>query len=140
MEKKVISQAGKEVLKKTVVHIIPTYVTSYFLLPTVVIRFLDSMVLRFFWSGYEGNKKMCWKSQKDLCKPKNMGGMGFRDFEVFNFSFLAKPSPLSLVGNCLHAKYFQNGNFLAASLDRRPILWHSLLEGRNLLSRSSNLI
>lgn len=55
----------------------------------------------------EENKKLCWKSWNDLCKPKNLGRMGFQDFKVFNLSLLAKRcwrvilSPSYVVVNCL---------------------------------------
>lgn len=96
--------------------------------------------LSFFWGGFEDNEKLCWKSWEDLCNQKNMGGMGFRDFEGFNLALLTKQcwhiitSSSYLVANCLQAKYFSSGNFLCISLGHRSsyLLW-GLLEGRNLL-------
>lgn len=106
-----------KVLIKNVVQAIPTYVMSCFLLPTSVIRSLNSILLQLFQGSSEGSKKICWKSWKNLCKPKNKGrggggvGMRFRDFEGFNFVILTKQywhiitSPSSLVEKFLQAKY-----------------------------------
>lgn len=61
-----LSQAGKEVLNKNVVHASPTYNMSCFLLFATVIRSLNFLVLQFVLGGSEGNKKNCAGSLRKI--------------------------------------------------------------------------
>lgn len=94
------------------VQSIPTYATSFFLLPMHLMRSLNSMFIQFFWGGSEGNKKLCWNSWLDLYKPKYLEGMDFRDPEGFNLGLLAKQcwclitSPSFLMAKLLQANIF----------------------------------
>lgn len=59
-------------------------------------------------------------------RPKNQGGMGFRDLESFNLAMLAKQGwhflqhPDSIASRIFKAKYFPPTNFLDAELGIRP--------------------
>lgn len=71
---------------------------------------------------------------------EEMGGMGFRDLEVFNMAILAKQgwrilqNPVSLIARLLKARYFPRYTFLDASLRFQPsYTWRSLLHGREAL-------
>lgn len=74
--------------------------------------------------------------------PKYMGGLGFRDFEIFNLALLAKQawrildSPESLSSKILKAAYFPNSNFSEAEVGTHPFqIWRSLLDGRDILKQ-----
>lgn len=76
-----------------------------------------------------------------LCLPKCLGGLGFRDFGLFNHALLAKQcwqisrDPTSLLFTVLKGKYFPDSDFFGAGLGSRPsFIWRSLLWGRDLLS------
>jgi hypothetical protein len=44
----------------------------------------------FLWGGVSGDKnKISWVSWKDVCRPKEEGGLGVRDLKCFNLSLLA---------------------------------------------------
>jgi hypothetical protein len=71
-----------------------------------------------------------------------MGGMGFRDLEVFNLVLLAKQGwhilqqPKSLVANVLKDKYFFFCDFMQASMGRNPsYAWRRIFKARGLLEK-----
>jgi hypothetical protein len=57
---KFLSQAGKEILIKAVAQSIPTYTMSIFLLPKMLLREINSMLQRFWWSHFEKEKGIHW--------------------------------------------------------------------------------
>uniref|UniRef100_A0A8R7UT09 Uncharacterized protein n=1 Tax=Triticum urartu TaxID=4572 RepID=A0A8R7UT09_TRIUA len=87
---KLLSSAAREVLIKAVCQAIPTYSMSCFRLSKKLCKKLTNIVARFFWGGDDNKRKLHWKKWKDIAIPKGEGGMGFRDFELFNQAMLAK--------------------------------------------------
>jgi hypothetical protein len=84
-----MSRVGKEIMLKSVVQAIPTYIMSCFQLPNIIYGRMKITISNHRW-GFEGGKrKMHWKSQGCLATPKFMGGMGFRDMKIFNQAMLA---------------------------------------------------
>lgn len=52
---------------------------------------LDSMVRKFWWNAKPNAKNfLALKAWKDICKPKNLRGLGFRKFRDVNSALLAK--------------------------------------------------
>jgi hypothetical protein len=71
-----------------------------------------------------------------------MGGIGFRDIELFNLTLLGRqawriiqePSPLS--ERILKAVYFPNGEFLEADVGASPSrIWRVIIDGRDVLKQ-----
>lgn len=56
-----------------------------------------------------------------MTQPKNMGGLGFQDIELFNLTMLAKQAwrhlqdQTSLSSQILRSVYYPDGNFLGRS-------------------------
>lgn len=74
-----------------------------------------------------------------MCSNKEVGGMGFRQIELFNQAMLAKQSwrilrnSNSLLVKILRGRYFNDRCFLKAKLGNNPSLtWRSICRGRDL--------
>jgi hypothetical protein len=81
---KLLNSAGREVLIKAICQAIPTYSMSCFKLSKKLCKRITAVVARFWWGGDEVKRKMHWVKWADLAKPKVCGGMGFKDFVLFN--------------------------------------------------------
>jgi hypothetical protein len=69
-----------------------------------------------------------------------MGGMGFRDIELFNLALLARQAwqllvePETLSARGLQAVYFPGKDFLAAEVGPSPSrIWRAIMEGKEVL-------
>jgi hypothetical protein len=132
---KCLSKAGREVMIKSVLQAIPSYVMSIFLLPATVITSIENMMNSFWWgSGGPNSRGIHWLSWERLAMHKTHGGMGFKDLTAFNLAMLGKQGwkfqtdTNSLVARIFKARYFPNGTYLTASLGHNPsYVWHSIL-------------
>jgi hypothetical protein len=121
-KEKFLSQAGHEILIKAVVQAIPTYAMSCLKFPTGLCTEICSMANRFWWGQRGGERKIHWVSKEHLVWPKQEGGMGFHDLQLFNKALLSRQRwrllqhPHSLVFRFLKAKYFPHTSFLEASV------------------------
>ncbi|KAK2365796.1 hypothetical protein QL285_079253 [Trifolium repens] len=85
-----LSRAGKEVMIKSVIQAIPSYIMSIYLIPQAIIDEIERMMNAFWWGGGSQKKGIRWLSWERLACPKSQGGMGFRNLKAFNLSMLAK--------------------------------------------------
>src|SRR4030067_946497 len=139
---KCLSKAGKEIMIRSVLHVIPSYVMSIFLLPKSIISAIEKLMNSFWW-GHSGssNRGIHWMSWDKLSVHKNAGGMGFKDLKTFNLAMLGKQGwkfmsePDSLVSRIFKARYFPHSDYLSASLGNNPsYVWRSILEARFIVS------
>ncbi|XP_020872418.1 uncharacterized protein LOC110226122 [Arabidopsis lyrata subsp. lyrata] len=135
-----LSQAGKEVLIKSVATALPTYTMSCFLLPKRLISQITAQIRRFWWSSIKDKQKIPWVAWSKLTMMKQYGGMGFRDLSHFNIALLAKQSwrllkePQSLLSRVLKAKYFPKASLLEATAGHRPShAWRSIVQVSGLM-------
>lgn len=135
-QEKNLSQAGIEVLIKSVLQAILTYVMSCFKLPSTILDETEKIIRRYWW-GSKNSRGIPWMSWARLCRSKSEGGVGFRDMENFNLALLAKQAwritttPELLLSQILKARYFPNRSFFVADLGDRPSqTWSSILLAR----------
>ncbi|CAL1392116.1 unnamed protein product [Linum trigynum] len=134
------SEAGKEILIKSIAQAQTTYAMSVFRIPDGILDDIHSLIANFWW-GQKGNeRRIHWKRWEKLCKKKNQGGIGFRNLKVFNTVILAKQlwnlnlNPQSLVARLLKAKYHPKSSILEAKVGWRPsYVWRSLMRAQDLL-------
>ena len=137
---KFLSQAGKKVLLKAIIQVIPTYYMSVFLLPKTLCSEINSLMQHFWWKKSNNESNMHWMSWSCMRRRKNYGGMGFRDFKSFNKALLAKQvwrlwqTPDSFLAKIMEGKYRMGGNILDAKLGAKPsYVWRSIHGSCDLL-------
>ncbi|KAA3475052.1 reverse transcriptase [Gossypium australe] len=115
-----LSMEGNEVFIKSVLQAIPIYVMQCFALPKSLCRKLEGIMNKCWWSNNKSAKGIHWSNWDTLCKPKCVGGLGFKNMLLFNKALLAKQAwRLLSQPNCLLAKiYYQ----------QRLVLTHRLPE------------
>ena len=69
-EGKLLSQAGREVLIKSVIQAIPTFTMSYFKLPTTLCHEIETLIRKFWWGQRGERRKVHWVKWEDLCQDK----------------------------------------------------------------------
>lgn len=82
-----LSMAGREVLIKSVLQAIPTYVMSCFLLTQSILQEAEK-IIRLYWWGSQASSGISWLSWKNFCSPKGEEGMGFYNLESFIYHYL----------------------------------------------------
>ncbi|KAL0405109.1 UNVERIFIED_CONTAM: hypothetical protein Slati_3824800 [Sesamum latifolium] len=131
-----LSQAGRAVLIKSVLQVVPSYVMNYFEIPESFLKELEGMMGNFFWQG-GGSTKTHWIVWHKICCSKEEGGLDFRHLKEFNRAMLAKQAwMLAMNLDCLLHKILQlpNSNFFKAGGCRSPsFTWRSNLRSRDLL-------
>ncbi|XP_074276985.1 putative mitochondrial protein AtMg00310 [Silene latifolia] len=113
---------------------------SIFKIPVNFCDELKSLISRFWWGLEEGKKGISWVSWNRLCRSKSCGGMGFRDFYLFNMALLGKQvwklltAPKGLWARVMRAKYYPAGNVMMAELGNAPsYTWRGIVEARRVL-------
>ncbi|XP_062080469.1 uncharacterized protein LOC133785234 [Humulus lupulus] len=88
-----LSYAGKAQLIHSVLLGIRSFWMSIFLLPKSVISEIDSLCRRFLWGTSRGNdnrSKLHLTAWNQVCLPKCLGGIGFKEGAKWNMVLLAK--------------------------------------------------
>jgi hypothetical protein len=139
---RLLSQAARTTLIKSVANAIPSYIMSLFLLPKNFCSEINS-ILRKFWWGFPQDKKhnLSFLSWDCICQPKALGGLGICSMEFINNSLLARlgwklvsDAPLLWV-KVLKGKYLLNGvPFLEAKVNAHSSwIWKGLMKNRKVV-------
>ncbi|KAM0903185.1 hypothetical protein ACQ4PT_018813 [Festuca glaucescens] len=139
---KELSCAAREVLLKANVQSVPTYPMSVFKLLPGVCQKMTTAVSNYWWGSSLDNHKIHWLRWEKLTRPKGEGGIGFRDFSLFNRAMLGKQGwrlmtrPDSLCARLLKGKYYPNADFLSATNKKQcSATWRAILHGREVLKK-----
>lgn len=142
---KFLSHAGKEVLLKDVVQVIPTYVMSVFYLTLILYEELERMMNSFWWGSGDPNRGFLrCKHWAKLSTHKAEGGLRFLRIHEYNLALLAKQGwklvsdPHSLASEVLKAHYFPHGSFLNACIGHNPsYVWRSIMASQALIRQGA---
>lgn len=85
-----LSFGGRIILIQSVLSSLPLYFFSFFRVPRKVLKIIIGIQRSFLWGGYESSKKISWVIWKKVCSPKERGGLGIKDLDLFNLSLLGK--------------------------------------------------
>jgi hypothetical protein len=135
-----LSRAGKEIMIKSVLQAIPSYVMSVYLLPDSTIKDIERMMNSFWWGGGSNNKGIRWLAWDRMTQPKMNGGMGFRDLQAFNLAMIAKQGwtimtkPHTLVARLYKARYFPHSSLFESKIGHNPsYAWRGIWKARHIL-------
>ena len=101
-------------------------------------------MLNSIWWGSKssGGRGINWCRWEQLCKPKTVGGLGFKKLYDFNLSLLSKQGWKFLTDHSVlviqiyRAKYFQHTSFLHANLGSNPsYTWRSIHATKDLIRK-----
>ena len=139
-KEKLLSRAGKEVLLKSVIQAMPTYLMGIYKFPIWVTNTISAAMARFFWGQTDAKRRIHWRSWKSMCELKCLGGLGFKDLEVFNDALLGRQAwrimqgDNTLLGKVMRAKYYHRSTFLDAPLGYSPSYsWKGLWSAKALI-------
>jgi hypothetical protein len=69
---------------------LPLHSMGLFLLADVTHAGMDKHRNSFFWEGQRSSKKFHMVSWKNICQPKNQGGLGVMNTKLMNIALMAK--------------------------------------------------
>jgi hypothetical protein len=140
---KLLSQAGKTTLIKSVANSIPTYSMSLFKFPKSLCQDLDSASRKFWW-GYKDSKShnLSFLAWHRICSPKSLGGLGIRLMEHHNQALLAKLGWKLLTNadllwvSATKAKYLRNSDLLQVPCKPSASwIWKGIIKNMDIVSR-----
>ncbi|KAH9768702.1 reverse transcriptase domain-containing protein [Citrus sinensis] len=144
---KFLSKAGKEIMLKTVAQAIPNYAMNIYLLPLDLCKELELMMNAFWWgTTRNGGRGIHWLRWDLMCKPKSMGGVGFKRLHDFNIAILGKQcwklitNLNSLVARILKARYYPRSSFADATIGFNPsYTWRSIMAAKHVVVKGSHI-
>ncbi|XP_071705122.1 uncharacterized protein [Rutidosis leptorrhynchoides] len=87
---KKLSYAGRLQLASSVLNAMQTYWASVYVLPYNIVKEIDKLLKGFLWAqadSAKGKAKVAWK---DVCVPKDQGGLGLRPLKDWTETLIVK--------------------------------------------------
>lgn len=136
---KLFSFAGRLQLLKTVIFGMVNFWMSAFLLPKGCIKSIESLCIRFLWSGNTDKKGIAKLAWTTVCLPKIEGGLGLRNLSTWNqvlclkFIWILLSKTPSLWADWHWSIHLQNKSFWAVEVSVNDSwAWKKLLDLRPL--------
>jgi Reverse transcriptase (RNA-dependent DNA polymerase)/zinc-binding in reverse transcriptase len=85
-----LSHAGRMVLTKTVLEMLPIYSMGAQMLPKTVLKKMESLMKRFFWGKLQQNRYLAFTAWDKVCMERDKGGLGLRKLETLNEAIVLK--------------------------------------------------
>ncbi|XP_026378774.1 uncharacterized protein LOC113273237 [Papaver somniferum] len=136
-------QFSRATMVKQVLNSLPVYQMGSFKLTDKLCKKLTTIQRKFFW-GHSSNKGFNPISYSKLCKPKDFGGLAFRDMEKLNLALLTKLAWRVCTENdqlwvkLLGSKYFKYGNILHQTLEAKncSYMWNGIIKGLQIIQKN----
>lgn len=137
---RLLSQASRLVLIKSMLAADPVYPLSTFRAPQYVTSKIDSQMVNFFWGFNNGAPRMHLSVADWLFRLKNLGGLGCRRTALVNHALLAKHSwrflnhPSTLASQWIQYKYCLPGADISfRSTTQDSPVWKGVVQAANLI-------
>lgn len=137
---KMLSQAGRIVLIKSVLQALPIYFMATTVIPAKIINKLNALIRKFFWGKVDKQRYMALLAWDKVSAPIMGGGLGFRDLQLMNKAMLLKMLWKVAAGSealwvqQLRAKYLPRSKlWLSKRGTRCTIFWRGILALRENL-------
>lgn len=85
-----LSLAGRVILINSVLSAIPIYTLSFYKVPKNILNEIKSTQANFLWNGGDNKRVIHWVSWDMVCKDRAEGGLGIKNVEILNVTFLSK--------------------------------------------------
>jgi hypothetical protein len=142
-----LSHAARLELIKSVFASIPVYYMSNILFSKKFITKLTAIIRTFWWTGVreESNaKSLCLRAWKDICTPKNEGGLGIRNLQAMNQALILMAAwriadqPNCFLHSVLKSKYFPDSSIWRPNSNSpKSAFWASILKVLPILKTHS---
>jgi hypothetical protein len=127
-----LTQAGRLILIKTCIAIIPIYLLSFFKFPRWVIDLINSHMSNYLWDGYEGHRKIHLANWHLICMKMEYWGLGVPDIKDLNLCLLGFwvkryiKDETKLWRSIVDLKYCRNRNILHTDKNQAYPFWKAL--------------
>ncbi|XP_057447160.1 uncharacterized protein LOC130738983 [Lotus japonicus] len=125
-KQKSLTFGGRICLIKSVFSSLPLHFLSFFKMPPGIIKRCNSIMLNFLWGGADGVRKTAWVSWDNICRPKSEGGLGVKNWRLFNVALLAKWRWRLMVGDSGLWSCILNYKYKGGYHEKASIWWKDL--------------
>ena len=142
-----LSHAARLELIRSVLSSIPVYYMSNILFTKKFIAKIRSIIRNFWWTGIRSEtntKSLCLCAWKNICSPKNEGGLGIRNLQAMNQALILMAAWRLAVNHdnylysVLKSKYFPDSSIWRPNVNvPKSAFWVSILKVLPLLKEHS---
>jgi hypothetical protein len=142
-----LSHAARLELIKSVFSSIPVYYMSNILFTKKFIAKLTAIIRNFWWTGIREethSRSLCLRAWKDICAPKNEGGLGIRNLQAMNQALILMAAwriadhPNDFLHAILKSKYFPDSSIWRPKPNTpKSAFWSSVIKVLPILKAHS---